>query len=95
MTIFDVSISRPLSRSASENVFPVYYAAKPVSLSTQPGGGPHIKTLSGWRPKGLIIYGDPGVIRTRDQRIRSPVLYPAELRGQLVYVYRILFGEKL
>jgi hypothetical protein len=25
--------------------------------------------------------GDPGVIRTRDPRIRNPVLYPAELRG--------------
>lgn len=25
--------------------------------------------------------GDPGVIRTRDLRIRSPALYPAELRG--------------
>lgn len=25
--------------------------------------------------------GDPGAIRTRDPRIRNPVLYPAELRG--------------
>jgi len=38
------------------------------------------------------FFGDPGVIRTRDQRIRSPVLYPAELRGQHIY-YRILFGK--
>ena len=26
--------------------------------------------------------GDPGAIRTRDLRIRNPLLYPAELRGQ-------------
>ena len=26
--------------------------------------------------------GDPGWIRTNDLRIRSPLLYPAELRGQ-------------
>ena len=26
--------------------------------------------------------GDPGAIRTRDLRIRNPLLYPAELRGR-------------
>ena len=29
----------------------------------------------------FLIIGDPGVIRTRDLRIRSPALYPAELRS--------------
>ena len=31
----------------------------------------------------LDEYGDPGRIRTCDLRIRSPLLYPAELRGQI------------
>ena len=31
------------------------------------------------------IGGAPGAIRTRSLRIRSPTLYPIELRGQLMY----------
>jgi hypothetical protein len=33
-------------------------------------------------PKSEIKDGAPGVTRTRDTRIRNPVLYPPELRGQ-------------
>ena len=32
---------------------------------------------------GEAKYGVPGVTRTRDDRFRKPVLYPAELRGQI------------
>tara|TARA_B100000614_G_scaffold256582_2_gene275390 strand:+ start:370 stop:597 length:228 start_codon:yes stop_codon:yes gene_type:complete len=31
---------------------------------------------------GYCLYGAPGAIRTRGLRIRSPLLYPAELRAQ-------------
>ena len=33
-----------------------------------------------------LIYGTPGRIRTYDLRIRSPLLYPAELQAQIVLI---------
>ncbi len=41
-----------------------------------------------------IIGGDPGAIRTRGLRIRNPMLYPAELRGQRVGVGTMWFFEE-
>jgi hypothetical protein len=41
------------------------------------------------RPTGLDALHAPGMIRTCDLRIRSPLLYPAELRGPIT-VYRFL-----
>ncbi len=35
------------------------------------------------KPEPLVICGAPERIRTSDLRIRSPALYPAELRAQL------------
>lgn len=38
----------------------------------------------------LVFYncfGAPGRIRTYDLRLRSPLLYPAELQGQVEYTY--------
>ena len=42
------------------------------------------KQKQGFRHKAQTpdIYGAPGGIRTPDTRIRSPVLYPAELRAR-------------
>ena len=37
------------------------------------------------RQDKLKEYGAPGTIRTFDLRIRSPLLYPAELRAQQKY----------
>ncbi len=31
----------------------------------------------------LVLYGTPGRIRTYDLRIRSPLLYPAELQAHV------------
>ena len=33
----------------------------------------------------LISYGAPGVTRTRDPRLRRPLLYPTELRAQKLF----------
>lgn len=49
-----------------------------------------------WRVVHLIFvytlwYSAPGTIRTYDQRIRSPLLYPAELQEHPVYYTR--FGR--
>ncbi len=49
----------------------------------------------------LDLPGAPGVIRTRDLRIRSPALYPTELRARLPphrrggedYIRRSCFGK--
>ncbi len=35
------------------------------------------------------VYGDPGRVRTYDNRLRRPVLYPAELRDQFLPPARI------
>ena len=43
------------------------------------------------KPKKQASDGDPGRIRTCDLRIRSPLLYPAELRGH----YGGLVGVKV
>jgi hypothetical protein len=39
------------------------------------------KALEEKPPKALVADGAPGKIRTPDLRIRSPLLYPAELRA--------------
>src|SRR5260221_6351154 len=45
-------------------------------------------------PEKLSCYaGAPGPIRTADQRIRSPTLYPAELRAQVLRGIRGVFAE--
>lgn len=40
----------------------------------------------------LVLYGTPGRIRTCDLRIRSPLLYPAELQAPTVI--EIIFSFK-
>ena len=34
----------------------------------------------------IVIYGTPGRIRTYDLRIRSPLLYPAELQAHKIFL---------
>lgn len=50
------------------------------------------KRLTAFCCKPLFFYGAPGTIRTCDLRIRSPVLYPAELRAlKTETLYRVSF----
>ena len=37
-----------------------------------------------------LIYGTPGRIRTYDLRIRSPLLYPAELQAHKIYLREMI-----
>ena len=45
------------------------------------------------RSVGMEIYSAPGWIRTSDLRIRSPLLYPAELQGLAATAYPALSGS--
>ena len=45
--------------------------------------GPQTKRGLAITRQPLVIIGTPGPIRTGDLRIRSPALYPAELRAQI------------
>ena len=44
----------------------------------------------------LISYGAPGVTRTRDPRLRRPLLYPTELRAlKIFYNAQIIQARKI
>ena len=47
-----------------------------------------------WLNPFLIFSGTPGGIRTPDTRIRSPVLYPAELRVQNLWAMDTMIGRQ-
>jgi hypothetical protein len=59
---------RPLDRSSRQSL--EYLTGARGRASNEPGFG----------AKPQEEKSDPGAIRTRDRRIRNPVLYPAELR---------------
>ncbi len=55
-------------------------------------------TLSPFRISPPVLYSDssaPGAIRTRNLRIRSPTLYPIELRGQshITEIYKLFYHK--
>ena len=64
---------------ASAPIAPPRSAVSPQML---PGAGPGGGTFC----QDLDMNGVPGGIRTHGPRIRNPVLYPAELRGQVACV---------
>lgn len=79
-----IALFRGLFRGR-DDVYPRRFESRKTGRSGyQPacdGPGAQKKGLK-LKPESLVISGAPGGIRTPDQRIRSPLLYPAELLVQ-------------
>src|SRR5205085_1874111 len=77
---------RPTTRANASKIIPCIFRERfrraafgGLRLHTTKRGDQGV--IAGQRPGCLVGWGAPGGIRTPDRRIRSPMLYPTELRA--------------